>query len=139
MTDAISDVQPPERFFYPEEEPFWAAIDDGEFVLVKCVNCGARSALARSCVQCASTDFEWSTASRSGTIISFSVFHRALHPFFADKIPYNVVLVRLDDGPELFMNVRGVQASDLRIGMRVGIQARRLGDTFIPQADLAES
>ena len=40
------------------------------------------------------------------------------HPDWAARIPYNVVLVQLDDGPRMFSNLVG-DASVLAVGARV--------------------
>ncbi len=40
------------------------------------------------------------------------------HPRFTE-VPYNVAMVRLDDGPVLVSNIVGVGLDDLKVGRRV--------------------
>lgn len=62
-------------------------------------------------------DLEWVDASGLGTVYALTLI--APKP---PSEPYNVALVDLDDGPRMMSRVEGVDADQLRIGMRV--QAR---------------
>jgi len=59
------------------------------------------------------------TGQRQGTVWSWCVFHRAYFKGFEPELPYNVVLIKLDEGPKLYSNIMGVTAGSLRVGMRV--------------------
>jgi uncharacterized OB-fold protein len=128
---APAAVEPPERFSFPEEAPFWEAIEQGRFMLATCTQCEARSATARSCVVCGSPAYEWLDARASGTVRSLARFHRAYHKWFEATVPYVVVLVALDDGPELLMGIEGETARGTRIGMRVDVVTRKRGENVI--------
>ncbi len=49
----------------------------------------------------------WETLSGKGVVYAVSVHHRAALPALADKVPYSVVLVDLDEGVRLMSNVFG--------------------------------
>jgi hypothetical protein len=57
------------------------------------------------------------TVSGNGTVWSFCEFHRQYFDGF--DVPYNVALVRLDEGPRMYTNLVGVATEDIRCGMRV--------------------
>ena len=38
-------------------------------------------------------------------LISWVVFHRAFHPAFEDRLPYNVAVVELAEGPRMITNI----------------------------------
>jgi uncharacterized OB-fold protein len=61
--------------------------------------------------------------SGGGTVGSFTVTHQLNVPGFADELPYVVLLVELDEQPELFMitNLRGAASRDVAIGRRVEV------------------
>jgi uncharacterized OB-fold protein len=44
-------------------------------------------------------------ASGRGRIVSWVVYHQAYHPAFESRLPYNVTMVQLDEGPQLLTNV----------------------------------
>jgi uncharacterized OB-fold protein len=50
----------------------------------------------------------------SGTVYSFAVYHRAMHPGFADLVPYTVAMVELEEGIRMVGPV--VEPEDLAIG-----------------------
>jgi len=73
------------------------------------------------CHRCGSMELGSRTLSPTGTVHSYTVVHYAVNRALADSVPYAVVLVSLDDAPELRVigNMPGVPISDLEIGMPV--------------------
>ena len=53
------------------------------------------------CPRCQSTELEWIPMSGRATVWSFVVPHPPLLPAFAELAPYNVVVVALDEDPNL--------------------------------------
>ncbi len=101
-------------------QPFLDAAREGRLVVQKCQSCGkARFPAASICSNCLSPDAEWIDTSGKGTVWSFCFFHRQYFKGFEAEIPYNVVLVQLDEGPRLYSNLLGVANEDIRAGMRV--------------------
>jgi uncharacterized OB-fold protein len=49
-------------------------------------------------------------ASGKGRVISWVIYHHAYHEAFKDRLPYNVALVELDEGPRLITNIVNPQA-----------------------------
>jgi uncharacterized OB-fold protein len=62
-------------------------------------------------------DFDHEVLSPAGTVHSYTVVHYAANPALAEAVPYTVVLVSLDDAPEI--RVVGNIDGDCRIGMAV--------------------
>ena len=58
---------------------------------------------------------------RQGKIYSHIAYHRAWHPAYQDKVPYNVSLVDLDEGGRLVSNVVGCPPEEVKIGMKVEV------------------
>jgi uncharacterized protein len=59
------------------------------------------------CPRCLVADWAWETASGRGRLISWVVYHRAYHESVADRVPYNVSLIELEEGPRVIANVPG--------------------------------
>lgn len=57
-----------------------------------------------------SPDWEWAAASGSARLISWVTYHIAYHPYFEDKLPYQVAVIELDEGPRMIapLDLRGV-------------------------------
>lgn len=53
-----------------------------------------------------------------GKVWSFAVYHRAMHPDFADSIPYTVAMVELDEGVRM-VGTMVEPTPELRIGQAV--------------------
>ncbi len=73
------------------------------------------------CGSCQSTEFEYHPGSRTGTIESFTIVHHPVHPMLVDRVPYNVIVVALDDpaGVRIVGNLVVGDGQSIGIGMRV--------------------
>lgn len=86
--------------------PYWDGLAEGELRYQRCAGCGHAWLPAREeCPRCLSDEVTWERAGGGGRIISWVVYHTAVHPSFADRLPYNVAVVELDEGPRLITNI----------------------------------
>jgi uncharacterized OB-fold protein len=110
-------------------------------LLQRCTQCGFRRyPAAEVCPRCLSADARWEAASGRGELFSFVVFHRAYHPAWEGRVPYNVALVELEEGPIVLSNVVGVANERLEIGMKLIAAFEPLADAlaipvFRPRSD----
>lgn len=101
-------------------EPFWEASRERRLVLQRCRSCERAIWYPRVlCPHCGGVDLEWGAAEGTGTVYAVSVQHRAAHPGLADRVPYAVALVDLDDGVRMMTNVVGCDATSVQVGQRV--------------------
>lgn len=101
--------------------PYWAGLREGVLQYQAC-DCGHRWLPPRKlCPSCLGTGWRWETASGEGTIRSWVVYHTAYHPDFKDRLPYNVAIVRLAEGPQLIANIAAPHDA-LRVGAGVRLQ-----------------
>ncbi len=109
--------------------PYWAALKEGRLAFQSCAN-GHRWLPPRTaCPRCLSTDLAWTTAAGTGRIVSWVVYRVAFHPAFADRLPYNVAIVELDEGPRLVTNVNAPpEALTADACVRVAIETEGAGD-----------
>jgi len=106
----------------PESVPYWEAAKQHKFQVPHCNACGKFwFPPSASCPHCLSTDYEWTQLSGKGKVYSFVSYHRAWHPSYEGKTPYNVSLVDLDEGPRLISNVIGCPYDQVKIGMPVEV------------------
>ena len=102
--------------------PFWEGCAAGELRLQVCRVCGLiRYPTSDICPRCLSPEHHWRRMSGDGEILSWVVFRHAYHPAWADRVPYNVVLVQLAEGPRMFGNVEPLARTDLAVGAHVRV------------------
>lgn len=134
MTDTAPTIPLPERS--PLTEPYWASLEAGELQFQRCRACGNAWLPARSeCPRCLKADWAWTPASGRAKLVSWVVYHTVYHPFFADKIPYNVALVELEEGPRLISSV--LDAEELQIEHPLKLQIQTIDGLALPKFMLA--
>jgi uncharacterized OB-fold protein len=74
--------------------------------------------------------WEWVALSGSGTVVSWVVFHQKYFAGFADVLPYNVAMVRLDEGPLIYTNLVDLEGTPITSGLRVTVQFREMDGRF---------
>ena len=82
------------------------------------------------CPRCLATEVTWQPASGRATLFSFAIFHRAYHPAWEKKVPYNVSMVELAEGPIVMSNVVGIDNARLKIGMPLSVDFEALDETM---------
>jgi len=103
-------------------QPFWDGALEGRFRIQRCKACAAfHFPAVETCAGCLGCDLEWVDAKGSGQIYSFVVMHQIYHPYFADRVPYAVVDVKLDEGPHVTAAMAGVEPQEIRIGEAVSV------------------
>ena len=73
------------------------------------------------CPQCLSRKAEWIKSGGMGTLYTFAIYHQAFHPAFAEKLPYVVGIVELEEGPMLISNIVGCSHDSLKCDMPVQV------------------
>jgi uncharacterized protein len=102
--------------------PFWLAARDEQLVFQHCSDCGyVLWPAAARCPECLSNQLAWQEVHGVGRVWSWVLYETALHPAFADEVPYVVAAVKLDAGPYLVSNLVQVDIADISIDMRVEV------------------
>lgn len=100
--------------------PYWAHAKNHQLSVQRCTACGDRHfPPGPVCPICLSDAQEWQVVSGRGTLISWGRFHKAYWPGFAEELPYNVCLVRLEEGPLIVSNLRENGSVPPKIGAPV--------------------
>jgi uncharacterized OB-fold protein len=86
-------------------QPYWDALETGELRYQSCENGHAWLPPRSACPTCLSRAVEWKTSSGNGRIVSWVVYRVAYHDAFKDRVPYNVAIVALQEGPRLITNI----------------------------------
>lgn len=128
MSDAIPAT--PKRINGYYDKPMWDSIASRDMRLQRCGHCGhVRYPPAAICPQCLSDEAEWAPVSGRGEILSWAVFHRGYLPAYPP--PYNVIAVRLEEGPIMIGNLEGDVPEGTWIGRPVQMRYATMPDGVV--------
>ena len=118
------------------EPTMWRSIEERAMRLQCCDDCGAwQYPPAPACVECLSEAMTWKSLRGEGTILSWVIFHRQYLDTY--PAPYNVVSVRLKEGPILTSNLVGPEPEGSWIGAEVRMVYSEFPDgTVLPRFEL---
>lgn len=105
-------------------EGYWAAAAREELAVQRCTACARYISLPEEeCPDCAGTDLVFETVRGTGTIFTYSVVHRTFAPGFAERVPYVIAWIELDEpaGVRMFGNVLTDHVDEVEIGQRVEV------------------
>ena len=111
-----------------DSDPFWQGAKEHKLLIQKCSDCSTlRHPPQPGCPECTSLNSEWQEASGKGTVYSFVIQQQPTHPYFAD-VPYNVVLVELEEGTRLISMLDDVEPDQISIGLPVEVTFEDVND-----------
>jgi hypothetical protein len=99
-------------------EPFWVALRERKLVVQRCDACQTlRFPPELGCFECGSVKSTWVPMSGRATLWSWTVGHPPLLPFFAERAPWPVVVVQLEEGPRMVTNIVDVPVEQYEFGL----------------------
>ncbi len=135
----VQTAATPPRILGLHDEPFWRFLkDERRMCLQRCSSCGTwRYPPGPACHECLSPSAEWREVSGGGELLSWIVFRKQYLPQY--PAPYNVVAVRLDEGPTMISNlVDDPEDGNGPIGSRVVLRLVDMADgVVLPRFELA--
>jgi len=125
----VSDAPFPHPAPNADVAPFWDWCRRGELRIQRCRDCGAYRHHPRPrCPDCTSASYEWAPVSGRGVVYSYTICHPPVLPAFADRVPYNAVVVQLDEGPFMVSNLVDCENDDVTVGMPVEVRLVAVDD-----------
>lgn len=114
----------------PTTEPFWEATRQQKYMLQWCTSCNKSIFYPREvCPKCLlSEKLEWRESPGQGEVYTFNIMRKPGVPFMADRVPYVVALITLDEGTRVLTNVVNCAPEDVKIGMPVKVAWEELTD-----------
>jgi uncharacterized OB-fold protein len=110
----------------PETAPFWAAANEGKFLLQRCADCGKVQYHYRAlCAHCMSDQVEDLPSHGRGTVWTYTVVYRNSTVGYTEKTPYVVALVELEGGVKVITNIVGGDPEAVTFGTEVELTFAR--------------
>ncbi len=86
--------------------PYWEGLAAGKLQFQRCGACQLAWLPPRAaCPGCLAPEPTWAAAGGWGHLVSWVVYHQAYAEHLKDRLPYNVAIVELDEGPRLMTNI----------------------------------
>jgi len=115
-------------------EFFWEGVRSGELRILRCQACEYFVHYPRPlCNKCGSTDLAPERVSGRAIVYSYTWAVQAFHPYFKDRVPYNVAVVELVEqaGLRMTTNIVDCPPEALRTGMEVQVVFRQVGPELV--------
>jgi uncharacterized OB-fold protein len=74
--------------------------------------------------------WEWARASGRGRIFTWTVTHQALHPAYADDVPYALIVVEMEEGVRIVSSLRELDPAELALDLAVEVVFEARSDTI---------
>ena len=105
-----------------------ASLAAGALCIQRCGSCGRwRHPPRRRCPACFADTATFEPVTGCGIVHSYAVSHRSLDPEWQALAPFATLVVELDEGPRV-LAATGLDASDVRLGMRVVLDVIRCNE-----------
>jgi uncharacterized OB-fold protein len=117
-------LAPPVPKLTEENRFYWEAARERRLELLCCNECGHFVHYPRPiCDKCQSMDLAPKAISGRGQLYSFTTVMQAGHPYFADKIPYVIGVIEIEEEAGVHVPAGIVDATeeDLRCGMAMEV------------------
>lgn len=109
----------PDRTLGPGHDEFWRWCNQGELRLQRCTHCSQISwPVVQACECCDGTQFVWERMSGRGKVVSWCTFERDYYAGVL-PIPWETILVELEEGPLFLSNPIGFTWRDVQLNMPV--------------------
>jgi uncharacterized protein len=107
----------PDRFRGPRHDEFWAWCGKGELRLQRCATCDRLAwPVVSACEHCGGAQLNWERMSGRGRIVSWCAFHYDYYQGMM-PLPYDAILVELEEGPLFISNPLGLDVAELSAGL----------------------
>ena len=109
--------------------PFWTAAKARRLEVQRCDDCGEyRFPPEYGCAACSSTSYTWTELSGRAELYTWTAAYPPLLPYFAERAPWPLVVVQLEEGQSLTTNLTGVHLDGYKIGMALQADYEDLTD-----------
>lgn len=111
----------PNRTLGGAHDQFWQFCENRELRLQRCSDCAAFAwPPGDRCEQCGGLDLEWRPVAGTGKLQSWATFEKKYFDIL--PVPWDTILVELDEGPLLVSNPSDLSRDDMVVNMPVRVE-----------------
>ena len=120
-------------------QPYWDGVRQRKLLVQHCRACGNLwHPPTPICPECQAKNYDWRPVSGRGVVYSFTIVHHPAHTAVADKVPYLVALVTLEEGPRVVSNILNCPNDKVTVGLPVRLTFQKIADgVVLPQFEPA--
>lgn len=116
----MGEKRPPRSLLRAQDREFWELCGHGELHLQKCRSCGHIPwPVVEKCENCGAEQLEFEKMSGKGKLRSWCTFVQDYYRGGGMPVPYDTIVVELEEGPWFLSNPQGFATSDAAHGMDV--------------------
>jgi len=118
----------PNRVFGSVHDEFWRRCEERALWMQQCAECQLVQwpPVEVECEGCESTALAWIQLSGRGQVMSWCTFERSYYDQL--PVPWDTIVVELEEGPVFVSNPFGFAVSDAAVGMPVRVTFIECGD-----------
>ena len=121
MKGSAQPIRRPNRTLGGVHDEFWTHCSSNRLFLQVCADCTQLQwPPTQSCRDCNGVRLTWTFVSGRGRVVSWCSFFQQYYDSLA--VPYDVILVELDEGPMFVSNPGNFSVGSLDLGARVQVQ-----------------
>jgi uncharacterized OB-fold protein len=118
--------------------PMTDAAAKGRFELQVCRRCATVQYPPReACHRCLSDELVWTLQSGDGELLARTVLHHSFEPYFLERLPWTIGMVKLDSGPTVIAHLP-TQAPQPPARVRVSAHIDRSGRAVLIAVAMSE-
>jgi uncharacterized OB-fold protein len=120
-------------------QPYWEGVRQRKLLVQHCRACGHLwHPPTPICPECQAKNYDWQAVSGRGVVYSYTIVHHPAHTAVADKVPYLVALVTLEEGPRVVSNILNCPNDKVTVGLPVRLTFQKIADgVVLPQFEPA--
>ena len=103
----------------PTNQPFFDAAREERLLLPRCPRDGFFFYPRSRCPNCLGDDWDWEQASGRGEVHAFTIDRLGHDAALADKTPFAIAVVELEEGPRMTAGIQGCEPSEIHVGLAV--------------------
>ncbi|HQV56652.1 MAG TPA: OB-fold domain-containing protein [Ilumatobacteraceae bacterium] len=113
------------------DEPFWRGCRNRQFLIQRCGECQRAYWPASSCIDHGSAAMAWEPASGRATVHTYTIVHHAYIPELAERVPYVLAVVKLEEGPFFHTNIVGCSVDQVAVDQPVEVIFEQVRDDVV--------
>lgn len=113
----------------PHTAPYWRAARERRLILQQCTRCQCVQFPPEiNCTHCGASETAWIEASGRARLYTWTLCHPPLLPYFAERAPWAVAAVELEEGVRMTTQLAGIEPEQYVVDMPLVVDFEPIDD-----------